>query len=434
MKVAAFMSLMASAVVVCLNLGLPDELLRTVLGLSMKSGSWWSITLIYLYGVLGVASLSKVIPLKDLLAATIAMTEISFGLFVSLLMLPAALLASLAGGVIDRVGSRKALMFCASIGAITNVGFLFAASTSQFQTLRLVEGLGMLGIFSAAPALIMSTCEGQRRIRAMALWSTATPVGVSLGLLLGGVFAASSVWREMFVVHATLFVLAFAMGVLLPKTPSQTHLPSKELSQRLVELVAIFGEPGPLRLALTFGALVFVGFGTSTILPSYLARAHGLTISVASTLVAVANLSMLMGSVLSGALLSKGMRPRLLLILIAFAGGLASFGLYAPGLPFPLALSALTVWLLATGAANALVVSSLPLVISSPARGAAAAGLLSQISSLITFITPPAWLLVAAKGSWWMFCVMACATWLLAIYLLPSSRAETIPGAPLVQK
>lgn len=399
----------------------------------MKRGSWLSIVVIYLYGVLGVASLSKVIPLKDVLEGALLMGAPSFGLFVSLLMLPAALLASLGGGIIDRVGARKALMFCASIGAIANVGYLFAGSTLQFQVLRLFEGFGMLGIFSAAPALIMSSTQGQRRTRAMALWSTATPVGVSLGLLLGGFFAASSLWRGVFAVHGSLFVLAFAVGLLLPKVSRPEPSATTKLSRLALELVTIFAEPGPLRLALTFGALVFIGFGTSTVLPGYLAREHGLSIGEASTLVAVANLAMLVGSLISGALLAKGMPARRLLAFIALGGGLTSVGLYAPGLPLPLVLVALTIWLLGTGAANALVVSSLPLVITSPARGAAAAGLLSQISSIVTFITPPAWLFVSASGQWWMFCVMASATWLLSIYLLPTCNPAGVPADPLVQ-
>ena len=57
--------------------------------------------------------------------------------------------------------------------------FLLIATPRGFHGVRLFEGLVMVGVYSAAPALIMATTSTERRGRAMALWSTYTPVGVS---------------------------------------------------------------------------------------------------------------------------------------------------------------------------------------------------------------------------------------------------------------
>ncbi len=89
-------------------------------------GSWVSIGLIYLYGVLATASLSKIIP------------------------------------VLGDVGTQ--------LGA--------------FMAIRVIEGLIAVGAYSAAPALIMATTAPVRIRRAMAVWSTYSAVGVSLGLAL----------------------------------------------------------------------------------------------------------------------------------------------------------------------------------------------------------------------------------------------------------
>ncbi|HXS29634.1 MAG TPA: hypothetical protein VN755_02275, partial [Steroidobacteraceae bacterium] len=70
----------------------------------MKPGSWPSIALIYLYGVLASASLSKIIPLQGDYEALLGISHVQFSLLLSLVTIPPALLAAVAGSLIDRIG------------------------------------------------------------------------------------------------------------------------------------------------------------------------------------------------------------------------------------------------------------------------------------------------------------------------------------------
>ena len=88
----------------------------------MKPGSWPSIGLIYLYGVATSASLSKIIPLQGDFAAQMGVTPAGFSLLLSLLTIPPALLAAAAGSIIDRIGSRTALIAAAAVGVIASLG------------------------------------------------------------------------------------------------------------------------------------------------------------------------------------------------------------------------------------------------------------------------------------------------------------------------
>ena len=56
-----------------------------------------------------------------------------------------------------------------------------------------------------------------------------------------------------------------------------------------------------------------------------------------------------------------------------------------------------------------------------PAQGAAAAGLLSQIAALTTFVTPQLWIYVMGSGSgaWAGFLAIIGACWAAALMLLP---------------
>ena len=76
----------------------------------MKAGGWGSILLIYLYGVLGSASLSKVIPLQGDFAQHLGASPAQFGLLMALLSIPPALFATVSGSIADRIGARTVLI------------------------------------------------------------------------------------------------------------------------------------------------------------------------------------------------------------------------------------------------------------------------------------------------------------------------------------
>src|SRR5690606_32302107 len=155
-------------------------------------GSWVSIGLIYLYGVLTTASLSKIIPILGDIGASLGATPAQFALLISLMTILPAVLASVAGSIVDRIGAHRALQVVAVIGMAVNAAYLLSDSLGAFMAVRVVEGLLAVGAYSAAPGLIMATAADARRRRAMAVWSTYSPVGVSLGLALSGSFAGTA--------------------------------------------------------------------------------------------------------------------------------------------------------------------------------------------------------------------------------------------------
>ncbi len=103
--------------------------------------------------------------------------------------------------------------------------------------------------------------------------------------------------------------------------------------------------------------------------------------------------------------------------------------LFLPATGFPLEIVSLCVWLLATGGANAFTLAVLPAVVADPRKGAAAAGLFSQVSSLVTLLTPPIWIGVFSHGGWQAFIAMIICGWLLSLALLPP-KAAAFRAAP----
>lgn len=378
----------------------------------LAPGSWGSIALIYLYGVLSSASLSKIIPIVGDVGAHLGATPAQFGLLISLMTVLPAALASVAGSIIDRIGSRGTLQVVALIGIAVNAAYLATGSLFAFMTIRVLEGLIAVGAYAAAPALIMATVSPQRRGRAMAFWSTYSPVGVSTGLVLSGSFAGTIDWQGGYWVHMSLFAVLALTSPLLPRAPAA---PIGRV--RSANLFAAWGQSGPLRLSLTFAALIVMGFGLTTVYPDWFARQHSVPVGQASNILSLATLVMIPGGFAAGALLARGWRDVRLLGGLMLTVIVISVPLFVPGLAEGLRIAAMVVWMIAQGAGIALVTATLPRVIENPMQGAAAAGLLSQLAALITFITPLIWRPILQAQYWPGFIVLvagaAVAAWLL---------------------
>jgi predicted MFS family arabinose efflux permease len=378
-------------------------------------GSWVSVGLIYLYGVLTSASLSKIIPLLGDIAANLGATPAQFALLIALMTVLPAALASVAGSIIDRVGAHRALQMVAVVGVAVNAAYLLAGSLQAFMAVRVLEGLIAVGAYSAAPGLIMATVSDARRRRAMAVWSTYTPVGISLGLAMSGSFAGTANWRGGYWIHLALFSVLVATMWMLPRAPSVPH---RRLNFR--NLFGAWTQVGPLRLSMCFALLIVVGFGMSTVYPDWYSTQHSVPVGEASSILAMVNLIMIPSGFVAGMLLGRGWRDTGLLSVLVIATIALSVPLYMPGLTSGARLVTMMGWMVVQGAIIAVVTAALPRVVADPRQGAAAAGLLSQIAALVTLVTPFIWqpLLQAAHvsaGAWTGFVIVvavaAVAAW-----------------------
>jgi len=383
----------------------------------LAPGGWVSIGMIYLYGVFSTASLSKIIPILGDVGAHLGAAPARFGLLISLMTILPAVLASVAGSIIDRLGPHRALQLVAVTGVAVNGAYLATGSLAGFMTIRVLEGLIAVGAYAGAPALIMATTQPARRGRAMAVWSTYTPMGVSLGLLMSGSFAGTAAWRGGYWVHLGLFALLAVASPLLPRAPA---VPAGGAPRP--GLLAAWRQRGPLRLSLAFATLIMMGFGVTTIYPQWFARQHAVSVGTASNILSFCTLVMIPGGFATGLLLARGWRDTALLTTLLLAAVIISVPLFVPGLGEGARVVTIIAWMLAQGAAIAVVTATLPRVVANPLQGAAAAGLLSQLAALVTFVTPLVWQPMLQAGYWPAFLAVVAGGALAARLLFPAQR------------
>lgn len=393
----------------------------------MKQGGWPSLILIYLYGVVSAASLTKAIPLQAHIAGLPGGRASLVGLFISLMAILPAIFGTASGAVIDHLGARPALILAALVGALVNGLYCLAGSFMPFEVIRVAEGAVPLLVYAAAPSLMIATAAPQRRSAAMALWSSYTPVGTSLGLLIAAAFATGKQWHQAYLVHGAIFVLLAILGLALPRPEAS---PPAAARPRRSVLALLRSREGiaPLRLAGSFGVLILLGLGVSVVMPPSLSRHYGISIGAASSLLAVTNVVMILGSTLSGVFLTRGVQPGTLFGVLAVVGTLAGCGLFAPWTQMGLTLASLVAWVICTGAAMAVLASLLPKVAGAEHR-ASTAGLLSQTGALTTFVTAPLWLAVMAFDQWLALALIILIGWGLSTVLLPAqTRASSSPN------
>ncbi|MFF8999719.1 MFS transporter [Streptomyces achromogenes] len=393
------------------------------------SAYWPRFALLYGCGVLAATGLGKIAPIAVDLRAALTLSLDQVSLVTSSITAVAAVLGLPVGYLVARTAPRRALP--AGCVVMAAAGLLEARAGHFWPLLgaRLVEGVGYVAVVVAAPALIIAMGGGPRRITALAVWGTYFPVGLALGLFLGGVLSAFLGWRTWLVVQACALLAAGAAAVLaLGRRAAAAGEPAPDGAAPVPgEAAPAPGRRAVRRLLRPF--LLSLGFATASgtivavvsLFPTYLHEVLHVPTSVAGTLTGAVSLTGTIGGFLSGWLLSRGVPVRRL-----FTGALL--------MPLGTAVAFLH-WggtgLAAAGAvlvalANELVVAAafamIPAVVADSADTDLANGLLAQVGSLGSLLGPPlvSFAVLAADG-WWAVAPTVLAVCLPGTFLLRAS-------------
>lgn len=120
------------------------------------------------------------------------------------------------GRLSDLVGRRR--MFIIAMGLFGLGSLLGGLSESQLMliTSRGLQGLGAALLSPATLSLIMSNFnEGPERNRAMAIWASMGGVGMSLGLLLGGILTSYVGWEATFIVNVPIAIIVILLATIV---------------------------------------------------------------------------------------------------------------------------------------------------------------------------------------------------------------------------
>jgi len=381
---------------------------------------------VYGTGVLAAAALGKVAPAVPLLRTDLGLSLGQAGWLVSAITAVAALLGTPAGLWVRRRGGRRALLAGLAILAVTGgvgaavpgVGWMLAA--------RVVEGVGFLLVVVAAPTLLVEMAGREDHPAVLALWGTGIPVGLAVSAAAGGVLAPLG-WRLWMAVPSALAVPAAVATALLVPPDTLGHpsaapgRPAGGTRLRLADLRV------PALLAGGFCAAVVIAGAVLAVLPTFLEEERRAGIAAGGTATALVALASVLGSLVAGWLLGRGVGLRALA-----AGGLlmplASWPMVRAGGSFGGSVLAAAALLAANGVVVAGVFAAVPRVAAAPDHLAVVNGLVAQLGSAGSVLGPPlfAWAVVAA--GWQVLPPLVAVFTILGLVLLLLAETRVDAG------
>lgn len=135
------------------------------------------------------------------------------------LTLPALVIAVTAapvGVLVDRIGARAVLVFCAVLFALAGSAGLYAWNLPLLLASRAVLGLAIAGISTGTLALVGGLYQGDKRHHVVGLQGAASSFGGMIFLMLAGLVAATS-WRLPFATYLLSLPLLPLFLLFLPR-------------------------------------------------------------------------------------------------------------------------------------------------------------------------------------------------------------------------
>jgi DHA2 family methylenomycin A resistance protein-like MFS transporter len=118
-----------------------------------------------------------------------------------------------AGSLGDRLGARRSFIagFALFVGASFACGI--ASGAAALIAARAVQGVGAAALVPSSLALLNHAChgDGQRRARAVGLWTAAGSVALAAGPVLGGLTIDTLGWRSIFLANVPIGVIGIWM-------------------------------------------------------------------------------------------------------------------------------------------------------------------------------------------------------------------------------
>ncbi len=196
----------------------------------------------------------------------------AFALFYTALAIPLAMLADRRNrGTIIAVGLAVWSAATAMCGFANNFWQLFLA--------RMSVGVGEAAGVAPAYSLISDLYPPERRARALAIFSLGIPLGGSIGVLFGGLVAASVDWRFAFIAIGLIGLLFAPLFKYVVRDPGHGRAEEGERAAPAsfgTVFRTIAAKPSFWLLGFGAGTASLVSYGLAFWIPSFLARSYGL--------------------------------------------------------------------------------------------------------------------------------------------------------------
>ena len=226
------------------------------------------------------------------------------GMIMSMFFLAYTLMQIPGGWLADKVGAKKVLLLSLGIISFFSYAFGFVSSLMLFFAIRFGAGLGHGGYPPSCSKAVAENFDKEHRVMVQSGIMTTSGIGGLLAFVLGANVIAIN-WRYGYMLLGTMFLIAFFLVLfLLPKdTPADKQASNK--NEVKVPFKEVITNRNVLLLFVIMILLNITYYGAMSWLPSYLTKTYQLSLGAAGGILAVNAISQVIGSFMTGIILSK---------------------------------------------------------------------------------------------------------------------------------
>jgi len=218
-------------------------------------------------------SIKRDLGLSDLQLGLLSGT--AFGLFYATLGIPIARLA-------DRFSRKGVIAISLALWSVMTALCGSAAGFASLLLYRIGVGVGEAGGSPPAHSMISDYFPPERRASALGVFSLGVPLGILVGFLAGGWLDETLGWRQAFVVVGLPGVALAVVVALTLREPVRGHSEGitatrAEAPNARIVIQHLWRLRSFRHVALGSALYAFVGYSSTTWLPPFLARSHGMS-------------------------------------------------------------------------------------------------------------------------------------------------------------
>lgn len=268
--------------------------------------------LVFCAGVSAALHIWKLPPALPVLQETLSLTLAQAGWLISVFQMAGMLLGLVFGLFVQRTGQRRSMLYGLIALALASFAGAFAHGVTALLLLRITEGFALLMVTMAAPGLMRQVAPKERINFFMALWSAYIPTATVIALFTGAVMLNLFSWESLWL-GTSMLSLLMALLIWRVVADVETVVPTQPVSGQLwLSIKETLTVKEPWLVAITFSLYSAQWVAIISFLP-IICLDVGISGTQMGIVTAVAAGVNIVGNLIAGKLLQRGVAPRTLL-------------------------------------------------------------------------------------------------------------------------
>jgi MFS family permease len=236
------------------------------------------------------------------------------------------------GPIADKLGRKKALIWCIGFFGLTTGLTAFAQNALQLGALRLLAGLGLGAEYALGGTMVAEFYPPEKRGKLSSWVQNGWPIGFGAAIAAQYFMQPIWGWRSLYLLGTSAILVAIYIAIFVPESP--VWLKAQEDKKKGVATGApaartrdLFNKdnfPSFLTVSLFFTCMLIVYWAVNTWLPTVLARERGLSPKAFSNFLIILQLSAIIVYAIAGIIADK-FGKRKVMAIAAFISAITGF-------------------------------------------------------------------------------------------------------------